>query len=333
MNKRIQWVDVGKYICIMCVMLSHLESGTQVLRNIYSPFFLTMFFFLAGYVYKKPNTFKEFVIKKVKGLIVPWFVLSTFDLVLSSIISFKANRNLLQEVLWNLAQIRPLGDVMWFVPALFMAFIPFYFVSQIKNKKYMLGLSFALAFCSNIYSFVMPKDIYPWGNNALPWHIEYMFYAMFWMMLGYWYKNDFEKKSEKCNSWLFGISSLFIYLIMALFINIPNGLCRIIWNYLISIVGLTVVVFIAKKIKANKYISFVGANTIIYFGLHGKVYAVLEHILSTKFGNFYSFCLNNDLYSSILAIILTFIMSIVLTVPAEIINRWFPWIVGRKKNI
>ncbi len=332
MKERIKWVDVGKYICIMFVMLSHLESGTEILKRIYSPFFLTMFFFLAGYVYKKPESFKVFIVKKINGLLVPWLVISNFDLILSSFVSFKNDRNLIKEVLWNFAQIRPLGDVMWFVPAIFIAFIPFYFISQIKNKRKMICLAFVLAFCSNLYSMIMPKNIYPWGNNALPWHIEYMFYAMFWMVLGYCYKNGIEEKTEKYNSWILEIVSLVIYFIMVFFISIPSSLIGIVLNYITSILGISVVLFIIKKIKPNKYISYVGANTIIYFGLHGKVYAVFEHILASKASVFYIYCLENVLYSSILAIILTIIMSFVLIIPSEIINTWFPWVVGRKRN-
>lgn len=332
MNKRIQWVDIGKYICIMFVMLSHLESGTRVLRTIYSPFFLTVFFFLAGYVYKKPNTFKDFIFKKVRGLIVPWFIFTNFNILLSSIISFKANRSLAKEILWNLVQIRPLGDGMWFVTALFVAFIPFYFFSKIANEKILIVLSFVFAYSSSIYSMYMPIHIYPWGNNSLPWHLEYMFYAMFWMVLGYCYKNNIEEKTEKYIRWDVLVFITLIYLLMVFYISYSNGLTGILVGYLKSIVGLVLIILICKKIKSNKYISYVGANTIIFFGLHGKLYAVLEHILSTKVGNFYNYCLDNVFYSSALAIVLTFIMSIVLIVPAEIINRWFPWMIGRQNK-
>lgn len=70
-NGRIEWVDVGKYICIMFVMLTHLDSGSVILDKFFNPFFLTMFFFLSGYVYKQPQSFKEHIAKKTKGLLVP----------------------------------------------------------------------------------------------------------------------------------------------------------------------------------------------------------------------------------------------------------------------
>ncbi len=54
-NGRIEWIDIGKYICIMFVMLSHLQSGTENFAQFYRPFFLTAFFFIAGYVYNCCN--------------------------------------------------------------------------------------------------------------------------------------------------------------------------------------------------------------------------------------------------------------------------------------
>lgn len=82
--------------------------------------------------------------------------------------------------------------------------------------------------------------------------------------------------------------------------------------------------------KTNKYISFVGANTLTYFSLHGKLYAVIEAVLD-KFLS-YRVLLGNVLTSSIVAVVITVVMSFVLIIPAMIINRWFPWILGRKNK-
>lgn len=78
-RKRIEWVDIGKYICIMFVMLSHLQSGSEILTKFYLPFFLTVFFFLSGYVYREPVSFKEHFINKLKGLFIPWLIFSNLN--------------------------------------------------------------------------------------------------------------------------------------------------------------------------------------------------------------------------------------------------------------
>lgn len=129
-NKRIEWVDIVKYVCIIMVMLSHLETRTEVWSAFYSPFFLTAFFFTAGYVYKPKGDFREFIYKKIRQLFIPWLVFSIFDIGLSQLISFNVHESLLEELKWNFLQIRGQGDLIWFVAALFVAFIPFYFFIQ-----------------------------------------------------------------------------------------------------------------------------------------------------------------------------------------------------------
>ena len=79
-TKRIEWVDIVKYVCIIMVMLSHLETRTEIWSAFYSPFFLSAFFFTAGYVYKQKDDFVEFLHKKFRQLFVPWLIFSIFDL-------------------------------------------------------------------------------------------------------------------------------------------------------------------------------------------------------------------------------------------------------------
>lgn len=98
-------------------------------------FFLTAFFFTAGYVYKPKGSFKEFFHSKFRQLFVPWLVFSVFDILLSQVISFNAHESFLEELKWNFFQIRGQGDQIWFVAALFVAFIPFYFFIQCYETK------------------------------------------------------------------------------------------------------------------------------------------------------------------------------------------------------
>lgn len=137
-GKRIVWVDVVKYICILMVMLSHLEARTDVWQAFYTPFFLAAFFFVSGYVYKPKDNFKLFLYKKFRQLFIPWLVFSIFDILLAKVISFNQHESLSVELMWNFLQIRGYGDGVWFVAALFVAFIPFYFFIdwyEARNEK------------------------------------------------------------------------------------------------------------------------------------------------------------------------------------------------------
>ena len=346
--KRIEWIDIVKYVCIIMVMLSHLETRTEIWNAFYSPFFLTAFFFTAGYVYKPKNNFKNFLYKKFRQLFIPWLFFSVFDIVLSQVVSFNVHKNLLEELKWNFLQIRGEGDGVWFVAALFVAFIPFYFFvewyeSMPKKVKGKYGyreikviiLAWILSFASILYVRLMTTHFFPWNSAALPWHFAYMFQAMFYMILGYIFHQNVEGKFDRYNGSKTRMIVLIIYLLLV-FIPIlreirMSMIIDIMYEYLESIVGITLLIMVTKVIKSNKYINYVGQNTLIYFALHGKVYSVIQTLLTKFVPCFYTMVLSSTVLSSIFCLGLSIFLSVVLIIPAYIINRWFPFIVGRKK--
>ena len=331
--KRIEWVDVVKYICIMFVMMHHLESTTEYLGYFYLPFALPGFFFVSGYVSRKGDSFKTHLLKKAKGLLWPWFLFSNISILLSLVMSFKGHRDFKEMVLKNLIQVRGFGDGAWFLAALFVAFIPFYFVIKWDKPKITIPAVFILSVLSHVYLVLMPKTVLPWGNASLPWHLESVFIYLFWMVLGYYFKGSIESKLDSINNIWGRIIILIGYLGV---ISIPplmhfDNTAKFIYGYFGSIVGISLIIMIAKTIKTNKYIAFVGSNTLLYFVLHGKLFAVIEKILSTKLSGFYQYCLSNALASSLLAILITIAMSFILIIPVFLINRYLPWMIGRKR--
>ena len=77
---------------------------------------------------------------------------------------------------------------------------------------------------------------------------------------------------------------------------------------------------------------YVGQNTLIYFALHGKAFSFIQVLLSRYAAGSYSAILSNAITSNLFAVAFTFLLSFILLIPAYIINRWFPFIVGRKKT-
>ncbi|MDO5399406.1 MAG: hypothetical protein Q4F17_00305 [Eubacteriales bacterium] len=327
-KQRIEWVDVGKYVCIMFVMLSHLESGTEGLEKFYTPFFLSVFFFLSGYVYRQPASFRAHIAKKARGLLVPWFVFSTGSLLLSRFANYDPSVNYLARFGWNLAQIRGMGDEIWFVTALFVAYIPFYFFVKWNRPGWALGVMTALCWLSLVYCSEMPP--LPWGRNALPWHLEFVFQAGLWMLLGYQFRQYWEKGFDKYNTILLRAGLWAVYLLLVYW---PEaGRLQRHWrmfSVLVSLVGILAVVSICKVVRSSRYMRFVGANTLIYFALHGWVYASVELVLKIFAGGFYQACLASPWASNLLAVGITLVVSVLLMVPAVIINRWFPWMLGK----
>lgn len=184
---------------------------------------------------------------------------------------------------------------------------------------------------------MLPDGTFPWGSAALPWHIEYVFQAMFYMVLGYIFRQKFEVKLDKRNSKA-GCSVVCLIYLLLVFILYISGITLpmaldILYDYILSFVGIVAVVMIAKKIPSNRYINYVGQNTLIYFALHGKAYSLIQAVLKRFAGGFYVAILANTVLSSVFALLFALLLSILLIIPALIINKWLPWIMGRKINV
>lgn len=338
-----------KYICIIMVMLSHLEANTDLWYAFYSPFFLSAFFFVSGYVYKPKENFKGFLYKKIRQLFVPWLFFSLFNILLSQIISFNQHESLLTELKWNFLQIRELGDEIWFVAALFVAFIPFYFfIDWYEGKPSKLNgggysrcktailIAWALSVASVLYLKLIPEDVLPWNSGALPWHMEYMFQAMFFMVLGYMFREKFERWLDEHNT---PKSRIIVWIIYLIAVYVPYFekikmplLIGIAYDYMAALLGITAVVMVSKSIIPNHYINYVGQNTLIFFALHGKAYSVIQTLLKKFAGGIYAAILGNTIASSAFALVFSLLLSVLLIIPAYIINRWFPFIMGRTRK-
>lgn len=197
----------------------------------------------------------------------------------------------------------------------------------------MFIISFVLSFVSVLYCKLADPTMFVYNSVNLPWHIEYMFQAMFWMVLGYLFKGKGEQFFDKCNNLKNRIMIIILYFaIIVLCLYDVNLVFDIIATYLKSVLGIIVVVSISKKIVINKYMSFVGRNTLLYFALHGKVLAVIEMCLDKMAAQIYNYCLSNFIFCSIINIMIALVVSIILIIPVLIVNKYFPWTMGKLKK-
>ena len=348
-GSRIHWCDTLKFLCILMVVYCHHDGADRKVMDLYSPFFLFAFFFVSGYLYRE-EPFPVFLYKKFRQLLVPWLAFSHFNIVTRSILSFHDHEGLLTELGKNLLQIREYGDEVWFVAALFAAYLPFYGIIRLQTGKQTLSafsgqslqqsgpqtenridlqkglqlllMAFLLSLASSLYHLRMPA-IFPWGSNALPWHLDYLPQGIFIMLLGYDYRRL--KIEESRTSWAAVLLSLLYCLIV---LTWPaawkrNPALNLTDQYATRLLGLCLIVTLAKQIRLPSVLNLLGENTIIIFGLHAKVIAVLQTLLQkaaplTEAG-------------SMTALVLTVLNLFLMLIPIQIINRYLPWLIGRKR--
>ena len=71
-RSRTEWVDIAKGIGIVCVCLGHL--GIESIDRVVFTFHMPLFFILSGMFLNGDVPFNEFIKKKSKRLLVPYYV-------------------------------------------------------------------------------------------------------------------------------------------------------------------------------------------------------------------------------------------------------------------
>ena len=349
-KKRIVWVDLAKFFCMFAVMADHSAMMTDALDGFVEPWYLNLFSFAAGYVYFHRRGFGAFFRKKTRQLFVPWLVFSMLTIALAQVLSFNEHEPFLVEAGKNLLQIQYYGSEMWYVAALFVAFLPFYFfidafersaLPERKRQVLFLLAAFLLSAASAYFSNFGPRELFPWGRPevpvTLPWHLEYMFQAMFYMFLGYLFRRYWEPAFDRKNSWALFALLLALHLVMVYGVRRTGSWytlrVRLFHMYLCALVAMAMVISLSKQIAGTRHMRYVGQNTVVYYGLHGKAESLLQTLLRR---------LAPDLWNTlrwsiggwrvIAALGIAWAVSWLLVPAAWVINRFFPFLLGRRKK-
>lgn len=336
-KQRTDWVDSVKYIAIMCIMGNHMAFMNTTLYAAISPLYLMPFFFCSGYTYKNRPGFKALVKNKARQLLIPWLILGLANILLAQVISFNVHLPLREELILNFLQVRGKYDGLWFFAALFVAFIPFYFFVKWYHSKettrkrtvVFLAVAFVLSLLSGIYMQVMDPSVFRWNSPALPWHLEFMFEAMFFMVLGYLFRHRWEGWFDAHDKLAVLIGAVVLYLLVV-YLPQPDAL-TIPLTYCKQLLGVYILVSLSKRIKPNRYMRYIGQNTLLCFGLHGKLCSLLGKIIQTVSPALYGHLQSNALYSTVAVAACAVVLSLILIVPIWLINRYIPFVAGRKK--
>ncbi len=337
MRKRIDWVDIAKFFGMFFVMLSHFEICPYYLRAFFTPFYLSIFFFCSGYTYRHQDSFRDFFVKKLNQLILPWFIYSNLNIVLSNIKSFKTHNNSFRvELFRNLLQIRYYDERLWFVPALFSAYLVFYWVIRFyrkkRDKKVALLLCIFLAFLRKLYKTYMDPALLPWNQINLPWHIDYIPTALLFMVLGYLFHDGWESEYErwidrKKRVLIWGIYLFLVYFAFFTGIELPLVI-DFIYDHSRHVFALLSLIALARIIPSNPYMLYIGRNTLVYFCIHNKAITLVEALFWTFLPALYQ-NLNGPFRSTVFCFLMTFLVSLILMIPCAFIVHYMPWSIGK----
>lgn len=72
-KKRIVWIDAAKGLAILLVMLGRIEINIPIIGKYLIPFRMPLYFIITGYFISNCIVLKNFIGKRLKRLIIPYF--------------------------------------------------------------------------------------------------------------------------------------------------------------------------------------------------------------------------------------------------------------------
>ena len=199
-NSRSSYIDVARGICMICIVLGH--QGNPFINRFVFTFHLPVFFIITGYFFNPKTSFKDLVIKRSRGLIIPYFFacacilasyysISTFILHSDHTNVILWMKRIVKSVFWGAGdswekpfEIPGIGAI-WFLWATFWACLIFYSLLKLSPVKR------ALIICG---LFIFAR----WSVNNIgfaPLSIQPALSALLFIYVGYlWRKNEPEIK-------------------------------------------------------------------------------------------------------------------------------------------
>ncbi len=272
MSTRLSYLDLGKGLAIVLVVLGHIYAENPIKIWLYS-FHLPLFFFISGCLLTLGTTrsIKTVIQNRLKSLMLPY---ALFSFVLFSLWAIKEFRKVsLETVIMKIINILSLQGIeaLWFLPCLFISEILFLIIIRnIKSKT----IIFLILLVFSVIPFVA-KDYY---NFKL---FMRVFIATAFLGIGYYTFSYIKSRSFNI---LVPISLLAINIIL----GACNGLVDLyslqLGNYILyfasAVSGILSILLFFKYIGNIKAISFLGVNSLIIMCTHIQLIAVVTKVIS-----------------------------------------------------
>jgi acyltransferase len=318
--KRIFWIDNLKALSVFFVILIHMAPNTNLEKYLLS-FVVQLFFYLSGYTFRKnEKDFGKFLKKKLRTLVVPYL---SFSLFLFLVWFFIVRSFSIEGKALEIAPLKPfigifyavgvdgwqnpLSTALWFLPCLFLTEIIFYKF----RSKYLMPVFMLMGYLVTLLPF------------RLPWSLDISFTAIIFYGLGFYLKDRLAKPK---------LAPLFLVLNYGFsFLNIKTDMNYLIYGnliffYLSAFFGIQFYIALFKMVKTNKIVEYIGKNTLIIIGFSELPWLFLNGLIFIATGSKFD-------QSGQMVAILCSLIRILLSVPViYIINRWFPFVLGRTRE-
>ncbi|WP_307893541.1 acyltransferase family protein [Bacillus swezeyi] len=332
MRKRIDWIDASKGLGIILVVLGHTPT-TDWLKTFIFSFHMPLFFFLSGIVYHDANmTFKSFLYKKMKTLLLPYFIFS----VLAYLFWFLVERHFQFSGSSDVDPVVPFKGIfysipdnymlthnpaLWFLTCLFIVEILFFCMKKwLKDRfiVYSVMLSAALGYFNDQYLEV-----------KLPWNIEVALTAIVFYSAGFFLRHRLKKLRHRKTVLLSLLFFILVGYLQSRNVRVDmraNEYGSMALFYITSFLGTAGAVFTSFKLENVKLLQFLGKNSLIILVLHYPVIRILKAVI------YYFMDISLDeTYGSLLWSGMYTALTLLIMVPCIYILNRYPVLLGRRR--
>jgi fucose 4-O-acetylase-like acetyltransferase len=327
-NKRIEWIDTAKGIGLLLVMIGHLHVP-YITTWIYF-FHMPLFFFLSGVVFSEQKyNFKDFLIRRVKSLVIPYFslgiVIWCFYVIINAIIGaenslYGSNVSMLKDLM-----IQEHFWTIWFLAALFITELIYYWINRLFVKNVLLMSVVSVVIC------IIGLVRYRLGYGSLLWNIDIALVAQLFFHAGWMFK-----KCNKFSSYILcdNRGRTVLLAICLLCVNMVSGAVGIkiahesldmsvglygneVLTMISAFSGILFIVVISNYIH-SRVLTYLGKNTMILFAWHSRIVIVLCGYIYSAIGVFQG----DGLCERLLYGVITLIIILVVLIPInEVIKK------------
>lgn len=340
MQNRNITIDIYKGLAIILIVLGHLET-TKLINDFIFLFHVPAFFFIAGMTFriKEDESIWSFVRKKAYRLLLPYLcftiIISITQLMtgiyVGEVIDM-TNRFSLRTITLNCLDVLVGGGVKgatltqgpaWFLYALFVASILFWYVNKLKINKIVMGGGILVLFILSIKLGVLTDAPFRLGQSIA---------AVFFMWCGQMYKAVIDKYQNLIKPFISAIGTALGFIAL-LFVAwwledsidmagnyYPSSMIVALTAAIVGCVALHMFSSLISKSRAGKVFVYYGLNSMLILGLH------------IPLRNVFRLCFSKIGLTAQQSSLPIFVLILLASIPLIcFVNKYMPFLVGMRK--
>ncbi len=349
-NKRIAYLDMARGIGMILVVTGHVEYVNMSLLQFIYAFHMPLFFLISGIlIWEKQEEKNNYIVlckKKLRSILLPYCFFSAMILLIESARLLIRNLDEWDNIGQMLLQTLCLQGIstLWFLPALFMSELLFVGMRRrFSHGGAIIGVSIltVLAIMLNHWE----KNMYAEHTQDMLWGVVHEVLSMLirnvfcvsFICIGYYLGKWVLPKLQRW--WQEGL--LAVILVVVAFVLISgNGVAELRYMnlqnpvfYLLGAVAGTMMVLCLSRLLqrsslgvVKRLFGYIGVNSLIIMVTHMDFRVLYCSIKLAELMNVW----DNRIFFVISIIILVFLLEIPII---WVVNRFFPWILGKKTVI